>query len=1123
MLRVTALSDLVAVKEDLYYDCQLQEYLEAEKNQKRLEDYYIIQPAKNFLSLIFSETDTGSSHLIFGMCGVGKTHFGIVLANLLGKDFDTEPLKSFFLRLNSYHAELASQIKDKRRKKFLTLVLDGISKEESFKIKFLSFLNGALYREKIDFIPNQDLALSEILKATSEALLKTGLWQGLAVIIDRADSYFKNTPAEVKEFSDFCRRSSFPCKLIALSDLTYQELSGLENLIFDQLHYFTLTTSSFDLEELLQQVFLRRPEPQEYAGLAKEKDLKAALTLIKKYNLYPGKPEEWIKETALLGCYPFHPFALFTLARLAEKLGDEKRNFRNFFIDNLPGTLANFVQNLALYQPNGRLSMYTIDYLYSYYKSNISAKAEYKPLIKALEKIQPLTAELIFSGRILSLLAILYVINHPFLPATSELIIESLQLIPRETEKVKDTLDALVRKDALLFNEETKVFSLNLPQPELDIEAALNLEKENLRKSWDVPAFFKNLYPDFKIIPQAFNEEKHTDKAAEILFIAAQKLLDPQFTLNPEAILYNSNTYKADLLVVYPFAFNQEEYEALKQRVEKGDFRNPHLLIALPNSLFSLLNDAIEMEAIRRILNFYQPYCEPYYPGREKLEARFAELKQNLNLKVKEYLQANNFTWHYQEKFFKLNPGEEAELLSKVFYELFPKLPVLDIQGLSYHKITPEARKLEKECLEILLNAKDEVILNQINPALAEEVLKTLLVKQGWLKELARGTFWTKFVPCVPPEESALYPVWKQMSNMLAGNERGVKLTYLEDFYREFAKPPYGLNRRVATILLAYFLFKYRLQLSIYSKVPPHSEEPAGTPEPLSLPTLVNLEKDPLAWAVYFSEYTSIERELLLEILKIFAPDLKLDYKTLLWDEAVEALQSWEHQIIPLCKFAAPHKSSFTNSFIQWLSKEETYLNPVSFIKEKLLAALEYDPETFNWEIDINNLKQRIKQAYDEVRVSDQLFKESILKEIMLLFKAKDLKSLEQNLTKWLDNLPKASKENPPNDDGRALMEVLSIGSPISEVFLSELPEAFGIGSVERWEEDLKQVYLARLAYAKLSLEVGLFKGSYLIWKDRNIMRGRLKQRIVAMLHESGINPAEAQELLEAMLESANG
>ncbi len=153
------LSSLVSIAQSLTDEvCLKRDFLDPRVNDRRLRSYIAPRGARTAIRGILEGLQPESKtrvHVISGACGTGKSHFGLVLANLISRDIDDPALSLFLRKLEQDDEQLVSLIRQTRRAvgKCLVVLPEPSWSPESFNYSLLASLAEALRTEGIDYDP----------------------------------------------------------------------------------------------------------------------------------------------------------------------------------------------------------------------------------------------------------------------------------------------------------------------------------------------------------------------------------------------------------------------------------------------------------------------------------------------------------------------------------------------------------------------------------------------------------------------------------------------------------------------------------------------------------------------------------------------------------------------------------------------------------------------------------------------------------------------------------------------------------------------------------------------------------------------------------------------------------
>lgn len=225
-----AFSEEVALKDDLN---------NRELNQQKVRGYVPNQSSRVALKGIFEglhPTSTKRVHLITGSYGTGKSHFGLVLANLVSRPVDDPDLAPFFTKIREKDESIYHYVRNQCAvsKPFLVVIPEPRWDPQRFNHSLLAALMEALEREGIEFCPpsNFTSAVGQIEgwqaadRAAYEKLEKALLRRSISIpiIIDRLKKFDDDAYELFKEaYSEVAHGALFQPLAVADPRKIYEE------------------------------------------------------------------------------------------------------------------------------------------------------------------------------------------------------------------------------------------------------------------------------------------------------------------------------------------------------------------------------------------------------------------------------------------------------------------------------------------------------------------------------------------------------------------------------------------------------------------------------------------------------------------------------------------------------------------------------------------------------------------------------------------------------------------------------------------------------------------------------------------------------------------------------------
>ncbi|MCL0034304.1 hypothetical protein M1N21_00025 [Dehalococcoidia bacterium] len=211
------ISSVVTIASALTEEVHLKrDFLNAEANDRRLRGYIPPRSARAAIRGIlegFHPTSQMRVHLITGTYGTGKSHFGLVLANLVSRDIDDPALQVLLAKLGQKDEHLVNSIKRTREatKRYMVVLPEPYWDPEGFNHSLLASLAEALQRKGVDFEP------PTVFRAA----------------LDCIDSWRMNDADAYQKFEDSCLRHSKTAEML-IDELTSYKEAGYS--LFKEIH-----------------------------------------------------------------------------------------------------------------------------------------------------------------------------------------------------------------------------------------------------------------------------------------------------------------------------------------------------------------------------------------------------------------------------------------------------------------------------------------------------------------------------------------------------------------------------------------------------------------------------------------------------------------------------------------------------------------------------------------------------------------------------------------------------------------------------------------------------------------------------------------------------------------------
>jgi len=259
-----------------------------------------------------------------------------------------------------------------------------------------------LHREitRHEFIPEYNEKAPKIYLEINELLISEHQYKGIAIIWDQFNEHLESTRTvdlgkEVSFLRDFTekveRSGENQMHLILIShNPPHTYLQGrISKEALDNWKTFEgrikehPLTAIEEAEELISYAITKSREREEWKQVEQQIERNTrTVDEIVELSLYPEKDRNWLVEIVIKGGFPMHPIATYCLPRISDVVGQAERTMFTFFEGVEDGGLTKFINETSTFDANDKLSFYTADRLFDFFKDAIKNTLETRHIIK---------------------------------------------------------------------------------------------------------------------------------------------------------------------------------------------------------------------------------------------------------------------------------------------------------------------------------------------------------------------------------------------------------------------------------------------------------------------------------------------------------------------------------------------------------------------------------------------------------------------------------------------------------------------------------------------------------------------------------------------------------------------
>ena len=608
-----------------------------------------------------------------------------------------------------------------------------------------------------------------------------------------------------------------------------------------------------------------------------------------------------IRQRVLEDIYGVHPMALSCLLRLSSEIGSDARSTFTFFSGDVgggEGSYADFIKNADLTTGAGKLQLYTVDRLFTFFNKELSPNSTelrdrqrqfVNGFYASMDALRKAVEGELFGFqedervRILRTVLIYLLCG---IPAN----LENIQfghycLATSEKNAIKGHLNDLVKKGAVFFRQQSKTYELAASTGEDPYDLIERyMADEKLHPEDMVAAFLEEAggrhLSDF-VEAKGYNLPFNEDKRFRVRFVRPKDLSKTLWDEIRKDYRENRNkpgkSFEGTL--VYALCEDDGDIKAAKKAV--GAIADDNVALAVPHAPQPFAETLLRVKA-----------CRHYLPPNEaqkisaQTESRLRDIFENqqdgylpsLQRMFRSVKDGDGACWYRKGgKVLVDKPKQSHKPADMLCEKLFSKRCRIKHPDLNFchdEKWRTEKNTALKQAVGVLLEAEN-VFIDNGNPDNHGEkryLEKVLLKGAGALKKIGSEGVITHFACETDPGKiHEHFPVLKELCGRLANLNPG-EVFDVGVFLEETSKEPYGVGGTPLMLSLAHVIRAYGERLIVYEDTARIREQ--------SIQTYADLKKivsDPAAKTVFVVRDISIIQVGLVDCVAkaVGAPPLK--------------------------------------------------------------------------------------------------------------------------------------------------------------------------------------------------------------------------------------------------------
>ena len=825
----------------------------------------------------------------------------------------------------------------------------------------------------------------------------------------------------------------------------------------------------------------------------------------KSLNLFPWIDDvNRIRQRVLEDIYGVHPMALACLLNLSSEIGSDARSTFTFFSGDVggeKGSYADFIENADMTVGGGKLNLYTVDQLFTFFHKELSQKnSELRErqrqfvngFYASLDALRKATEGDLFGfqegERVHVLRAIL--IYQLCQISTS---LENLQfglycLSSSEKNQVKGYLKDLVKKGAVFFRQQSKTYELAASTGEDPYDLIERYVADtSLHPTDTVAAFLEEAggkrLSDFAEA-KGYNMPFGEDKRFRTRFVRAKDLGDALWDEIRIEYTENRNKPSKSFEGTLVYALCEDDAEVNVAREAAKSISDANVAMAVPHIPQPFTETLLRVKA-----------CRHYLPPNEaekisaQTESRLRDIFENpddgylptLQRVFRDIEEGSGACWYWQDGSVLVDkPQQSHKPADMLCDELFTKRCLIKHPDLNFchdEKWHTGKNTALKQAVGVLLQA-EKVLIDNGNPDNHGEkryLEKVLLKGAGALKKTGSEGV-VSYFSCEtdPAKIHDDFLVFKELCDRLVSLNPGETFS-VGAFLEEAQTAPYGVGGTPLMLSLAHIIRAYGERLIVYKDSTRMVEQPLQTYD-----DLVKIISDPSAKTVFLVRDISQAQINLIDLFAkaVDAQPLKHG-ETRSLNSAFDTIKQWWNGLSAVAKVISLYDNERQlrlDNLKNLMSGLSGSVDRFDFMLEQLpavytdgpvgVALTQKESETIGAEFaeDVKLLNSGEQSAHGQVA-----------KAICDVYGVKgDMIECENEVTKWYADLNPSQRDPHKCDHEDAthfLTRLADQSTSFNTKIVKLLPKDYGFGAVSEWTSLHIKDYASKLKQAKAEID----------------------------------------------------
>ena len=824
----------------------------------------------------------------------------------------------------------------------------------------------------------------------------------------------------------------------------------------------------------------------------------------KSLNLFPWIDDvERIRQRVLEDIYGVHPMALSCLLNLSSEIGSDARSTFTFFsgeVGGAKGSYADFIRTADLTVNGGKLNLYTVDRLFTFFLKELSQKNPelrdtqrqyvngYFASVDALRR--SLEGELFRfeDDERLKIIRAILIYQLCQIPTNLENIQFGLYCLSNaEKKQVEASLKDMVKKGAVFFRQQSKTYELAASTGEdpYDLIARYvndqDLHPEDLVKAFLEEAGGKS---DLNFMEaKQYNLPFGEDKRFRTRFVKAKDLGESFWKEIAEEWEENRFKPKNSFEGTLVYALCEDEGEINQAREAIKTLEDDRVAVAIPHAPQPFTETLLRVKA-----------CWYYLPPNDAVkisaqtESRLRDILENpedgylptLKRLLQTIAESGAACWYRQGKVLVDQPQQAhkpGDMLSEGLFKNRCRIKHTDLNLCHDDKWRTARNNALKQAVSVLLEG-ETVIIDNGNPdnhGQKRYLEKVLFKGAGALKKT--GSEGTVFYFICEVDHDKIhddYPVLKELCQKLNNLNPGESFS-VGSFIREAQLPPYGVGGTSLMLSLAHVMRAYGERLIVYKDSTKMVEQPINCYDDLN-----QIVSDPAAKTVFVVRDISAPQEKLIELIAkaVDAPPLKHG-ETRSLNSTFELVKQWWQKLPSVSKVMSLYDDNRQDRLLKLKELMNDLTGSVDrfdFILDQLPYVYQAGPvEESISDKDVSDIGAAFEKDVKLMNAGEQVARTKVASAVCEVFDATgDMIECEKVVTNWYSDL-NPNQRDPhkcDHDDASAFLTRLAEQSTgFDTKIMTSLPKDLGFGPVRDWSSLHIKDYAAKLKQAKAEID----------------------------------------------------